>query len=394
MAEPPTQVVAVVRHRGGLLVCDDGVGGGPALPSAPVESAAPEAALEDLLVRLGVPARAVERRGEPVAVEGGRYHPFLVTVPERPTTVGDACLEPRWTAPATLRRGPDDPWWRVYRAVAPTVDSVAADRERGSTAIAVDALWALRDAATAAEAEGRGLESVASVARSLVAARPSMAALATRVDRVMAGATTADEVAAAADRGIVEAFAADATAARLAAETVGDGPVLTLSRSGTVAEALLAARPTTVVLASRPGSEGLAVADDLVAAGLDVTTAPDAAVYDLLRDGDVAAVLVGADAVTADGAVVNKVGTWAAAHAASLANVPCFVVTGADKVRAAPDEGSSADRELEPSFAVEPRFDRTPPGFVTALLTDRGWLEPADVPAVAADHRALTAWRR
>lgn len=392
MAE--ARVVAVVRHRGSVLVCRhaDAASGGSALPSAAVgDGAEPDATLAALLDALGVEPAAVERRGEPIEADGGPLVPFLVTAGGRGVAGGDACPDPAWKPPSALLRQDDDRPWRAYEAVAPTVETLVADEERGSTAIAVDALWVLRDAAARAAAGGEGLDPVASVAAALLDARPSMAALANRVNRAMAGAASPAEVEAAADDGLVRAHEADAAAAALAARTVDGGRVLTLSRSGTVHDALLEARPAVVVLASRPGAEGLAVAEALAEAGLDVATAPDAAVYDRLRSGDVDAVLVGADAVTPDGWVVNKVGTRAAALAAEAAGVPCYVACASDKVQPSPAAAEENEaRELAP---LEPLFDLTPPRLVAAVLTERGRLSADDVRAVAEEHRRLAGWR-
>ena len=384
MAGPPDRVAAVVRHRGHVLAARDEAGD-PALPTRPVDDGgSPEAALDALLADLGLSAATVERWGEAVETADGPAVPALVTAEDRDVASTGADRGPTWVEPADLRDA-DGGWWPAYAAVAPTVASVRDDVERGAAAIAVDALWALRDAAVEADAAGEGLEPVAATARRLVEARPAMAALATRVDRAMAGAATPRGVAAAATAGLERAAAADADAAAVAAGTVDGGRVLTLSRSGTVRAALLDARPAVVVCASRPGGEGEAVADDLAEAGLDVERCADGAVYDRLRAGDVDAVLVGADAVTPAGGVVNKVGTWALALAARWAGVPTYAACASDKVRAAggPDE----------RLPFEPLFDLTPPAFVDAVLTERGRLDAEEVRAVAAEHRSWAGWR-
>ena len=352
------RVVVVVRRRGAVLVCgDEGT-----LPTA---EGSERALLESL--RLG--DAAVERHRE---VDG--WAVILVTLDEGTVEERERCAEADWRRPAAL----NDDDRRAYRAVAPTVETVAADVERGSSAIALDALWALRDAAT--EADGR-LEPVAEAARELLAARPAMAALANRVNRAMYGATSPGDVARAATEAIERAHEADAAAAELAAETVGGGRVLTLSRSGTVRAALLRASPGVEVLASRPGGEGAAVAEELRAAGLDATVQPDAAVYDRLRSGAIDAALVGADAVAPDGGVINKVGTRAAALAAEAAGVPCYAACASDKVL---PTGTTP--------ALERGFDLTPPRLMTAALTERGLLDRDDVAAIAAEHADLVGW--
>lgn len=379
------RVAAVVRHREAVLCCQGGAAEGSlTLPSRSMSNGEPAAALRTLLDGLAVGSPEVERQGEPIATADGEVVPFLVAADDRDVAAGEACADPTWAPPSVL--SPEPEAWRAYVAVAPTVETVAGDTERGSTAIALDGLWALRDAATVADSDDTGLAPVAAVARRLLAARPSMAALANRVNRAMAEADTSAAVERAATEGIVRAYDADEAAAALAAETVGDGRVLTLSRSGTVRAALLAGRPAVDVLASRPGGEGLAVAAELTDAGLAVSSYPDAAVYDRLASGEVDAVLVGADSVGPDGSLVNKVGTRAAALAAERAGVPCYAACASDKIRPA-----GADGDAAPPF--EPQFDLTPPRLVTAVLTERGRLAPDDVSAIAAEHGSWANWR-
>lgn len=386
MSGGPARVAAVVRHREAVLVCREPGSAGPlALPTRPVGTDAPELALRSLLDELGFDSAVVERRGAPVETADGELVPFQVAVADRSGLAHGSCPEPDWFSPSELPGQSDS--WRAYEAVAPTGDTIASDAERGSTAIATDALWVLRDAATSARRADEGLAPVESAAVDLLEARPSMAALANRVHRTMADAETPAAVERAATAGIVRAFEADAAAAALAAETVAGSRVLTLSRSGSVRSALLEAQPEVEVLASRPGGEGLDVAAALADAGLAVSTVPDADVYDRLRSGAVDAVLVGADAVTPDGGLINKVGTRAAALAAEAAGVPFYAVCASDKVRPTP---ANDDPDPPP---LEPRFDLTPPRLVTALLTDRGRLTPEDIPAIADAHRSLAAWR-
>lgn len=386
MVDPPVHVAAIIRHGGALLACSR-AREQPALPTRSVEGTGSlESALDDLLDALDVIDPSVERWGEPVETSDAPLRPVLVSVERREAGVAPECPEPVWITPADLRDEGDDSWWQAYRTVAPSVETVRTDDERGSTAIATDALWTLRDAAIDADATGGGPGIVDGTARALLEARPGMAAVATRIDRVMADATSPSEAVAGATAGLERAAAADKTAASLAAETVDDSPVLTLSRSGTVRAALLMVRPPVVVCASRPGGEGEAVAAELETAGLDVERCEDGDVYARLRAGDVEAVLVGADAVTPGGALINKVGTWAVALAARWVDVPTYAVCASDKIMSA---ASSARR---PPF--EPLFDLTPPAYVSAVLTERGQLGTEEVRTVAEEHRELGSWRR
>lgn len=384
----PARVVAVVRHREAVLGCpDSGSALSIAFPNRPVDGEPPETAVETLLDELGFDEPVVERRGAPIESSAGELVPFLVSVDDRTVTESERCADPTWRPPAEFGSGADVSW-RTYSAVAPTVETIRTDTERGSTAIATDALWVLRDAATRARRAADGLGPVESVANDLLAARPSMAALANRVHRAMAHAEKPADVESATTEGIDRAVGADEEAAALAAETVAGSRVLTLSRSGTVRAALIEAGPEVVVLASLPGGEGHAVADELADAGVDIATCPDADVYERLRSGDVDAVLVGADAVTPAGGVVNKVGTRAAALAAEAAGIPFYAACASDKIRQSPTAGDDTE-----AASFDPMFDLTPPRLVTAVFTERGRLAPDAVSAIADEHRERTRWR-
>jgi translation initiation factor 2B subunit (eIF-2B alpha/beta/delta family) len=271
-------------------------------------------------------------------------------------------------------------------------DGLEPDTYDGSAWLSVRALEVLRDRAAVADS----MDAVAAVARDLRDARPSMAAVANRVNRVMATADrTPSAVRERAERAAEAALDADDAAAVLAAERCGES-VVTLSRSGTVLTALREAEPSVLLGESRPACEGPDVAATPAEAGLDVTPTTDAALASELAGYD--AVLVGADAVLADGSVVNKVGTRGLALAAAREGVPVYVVAAADKVR--PDEevhGEAGDAAAlydgEASVAVSnPIFERTPADLVTGVLTEHGLLDAADVRAVAAEHRDHAAW--
>lgn len=281
------------------------------------------------------------------------------------------------------------------------VTTLRADTDHGSAWLSRFALDALRERAAAADE----YDAVAALARDLRDARPSMHAVANRINRVMADAEARTPAAVAERAAAVreQAETADEAAAANAAAEL-DGPsVLTLSRSGTVLDALGRADLGRVsVLESRPGGEGSEAAERLARRddAPTVTLAPDAAVADLLAAEPVDAVLVGADAVLSDGSVVNKVGTRTAATVAARAGVPLLAVCAAAKVAPA----GTTDPDLEPrdptalydgsaAVAVHDRtFDRTPPALVAAVVTERGTLDAAGVRSVAETHAAMAAW--
>jgi translation initiation factor 2B subunit (eIF-2B alpha/beta/delta family) len=416
-AEETHVVTAFVRHDGHVLLCRRGehveaYAGRWGAISGDAEGDPDEQVFVELHEEAGFEADAVDlvRAGSTVDVRDDDLdthwvvHPYLFDVDDRDVTVSeehDAC---EWVhATEMLRRDCVPGLWQAYERVAPSVRWVTADDEHGAAALSVRALEVLRDRAGVLRAEGASpaaaTDEVADLARRLRRARPSMAVLENRVNRAIA---TADADAAsletAAMDGINRAVRVDVDAAERAAALVGDRTVLTLSRSGTVFRALQAADPTEVFVAeSRPGNEGVGVAEQLLA-DAPTTLHTDAAVGHVLATEDVDCVLVGADAVLADGRVVNKTGTRLAAVAAAHEEVPFFVACATDKVRTDDTVNLESGRRSAvydgsaPVDVTNPTFDVTPAHLVDAVITERGELDPSDVRDVADELAALAAW--
>jgi translation initiation factor 2B subunit (eIF-2B alpha/beta/delta family) len=356
-------------------------------------------ARRELREETGVESATLVRAGDSLDVRDGdrtwTVHPFLFEVATRDIDPNEEIAAHEWVSPPAIRERETVPGlWDAYAAVAPTVETVAEDDTHGSAWISVRALEVLRDRAAVAETAA----AVVAVARELRAARPSMAAVANRVNRVMAESDrTPAAIRRRAERAAEAALDADDAAAARAAERCG-ASVATLSRSGTVRAALCEATPSVLIGESRPAREGADVAAALADDGLDVTLTTDAALSSELAGRAPDTVLVGADAVLADGSVVNKVGTRGLAIAAAREDVPVYVVAAADKVR--PDEtmhGETGDDAAlydgpAPVTVANPIFDRTPADLVTGVITERGVLDAAAVGAVATEHETHARW--
>lgn len=426
MSDPaPTPVVTVfLRHRGEVLLLrrSTDVGSYPGQWSAVaghVEHNDPEAsAWTEISEETGLPEHDVTfaRKGSSFVVEDDdqdtlwRVHPFLFDVNTRTIETNWETDEAEWVSPtALLRRHTVPDLWTSYRRVAPSIIGITDDTTHGSAHLSIRALEVLRDragmlatsdAATIEDARSRLVRTV----HRLLEARPSMAALANRIHRVMHASPPElppSTVEANAHEAIQNALMADDEAAEAASAQMGGAHVLTLSRSGTVLAALreAAPAPTVSVAVSAPGAEGVGVAEHLVNTGLDVTLLPDTAVAHRLNNGDIDAVLVGADTVRPSGAVVNKVGTFATALAAQRADVPVYAACAVDKISVDDDHSN----ESAPSRLVydgpadlnvrAPRFDTTPTALVTGgLLTERGKLSTDEVSTVAEELSELRSW--
>ena len=339
-----------------------------------------------------------------------RVHPFLFDCEARTVTTNEETTETAWVhPPEILTRETVPRLWTSWDRVRPRVATVREDRTHGSAWLSLRALEVLRDEAALADAgqsddletaerNGDDWDALAALAAEIREARPSMVVVANRLDRAMAAVT--DKSPAAVERAATEtlnhAVTADRVAAAVAAEHVGDR-IATLSRSGTVRTVVDAAAPEAVLVAeSRPGGEGIGVAETL-AANTAVTLTTDAAFGHELDTWAADTLVFGADRVLPDGRVVNKVGTHAAALSAAAADVDCYAVCATDKIaphaawdREERDSGEVYDGSAD--LAVEnPTFDVTPASAVT-VVTERGVLGTDDIEEVADAHRDRSEW--
>jgi translation initiation factor 2B subunit (eIF-2B alpha/beta/delta family) len=421
----PTPVVTVfLRNRGEVLLFrrSDDVDSYPSQWGAVaghVENDDPRAsALDEIEEETGLHEHDVTlaQEGSPFTVNDEdrgtrwRVHPFLFDTDTRSIETNWETTEAEWASPtALLRRDTVPDLWTSYRRVAPSIIGITDDTTHGSAHLSIRALEVLRDragmlatsdAATIEDARSR----LVSTAHRLLEARPSMAALANRIHRVMHASRPElppETIESNAHDAIQEALAADDEAADTAAAQVRGSHVLTLSRSGTVLNALRRAdpSPTVTIAVSEPGGEGIGVAERLLDAGLDVTLIPDAAVARRLDEALIDAVLVGADTVLPSGAVANKVGTYGAALAAHRAEVPVYAACAVDKISVdddASDESAPARTVYDGPKDLEvwaPRFDTTPAELITGgLLTERGAWAMDEVKTVAEELAELRAW--
>jgi len=152
---------------------------------------------------------------------------------------------------------------------------------------------------------------------------------------------------------------------------------------------------------TRPRMQGAKLtAWELKASGVPHTLVVDAAGAALMRQHRVDIVLVGADRVTRNGDVCNKIGTYEKALAADDNGVPFYAAVPSstidwmiDDADAIPIEERSEDEVLYPAGAqsiapdgtsvANPAFDATPARLVTGLITERG-ICPATVDGLAS----------
>jgi len=150
---------------------------------------------------------------------------------------------------------------------------------------------------------------------------------------------------------------------------------------------------------TRPLMQGARLTSwELQQANVPCTLITDSMAGAVMQQGLVDAVVVGADRIAANGDVANKIGTYGLARLAEAHGIPFFVAAphstfdrnlpSGDLIpieeRAADEVAEVAGQRIAPQgIAVyNPAFDVTPARFVTAIITDRGIIQPVDNAAI------------
>jgi S-methyl-5-thioribose-1-phosphate isomerase/methylthioribulose-1-phosphate dehydratase len=270
-------------------------------------------------------------------------------------------------------------------------------------------------------------------ARRIAAARPTAVNLARGVDRALARLPEGRDAVLAEALRIQEDDervnrAASSRAADLVLQLCGRRPlrVLTHCHTGRLATGAwgtalgtvrhLADRGVlelVVATETRPLLQGARLtAWELREAGIPHRVCVDSAAAGLMARGAVDCVLVGADRIAANGDVANKVGTYALAIAAAHHGVPFLVVAPESTVDESLPDGRGIVIEeratdevtglhgvpIAPAGtqALNPAFDVTPVGLISAVVTERRVLPASDAgarraPTAAADLLVRTA---
>jgi methylthioribose-1-phosphate isomerase len=250
-------------------------------------------------------------------------------------------------------------------------------------------------------ARSGGVEAVRQAARRLIATRPTNNGIRDVVAELLAVAEAGGDVERAAGA-LTERYRAGYRAlGEHAAPLIPDGAtVLThcwadAYLTETVAAVLRAGkRIEAICTETRPYLQGARLtAESLAEMGVPTRLITDGMAAHLMSRGEVSTFVTGADRVTMDGAVVNKIGTLQIAVAAQAFGVPFVALVQApDRQAATADDVELEDRDGEEVLhvlgrrtassrvtGVYPAFDVTPPRFVSVVVTDRGRFAPADV---------------
>jgi ribose 1,5-bisphosphate isomerase len=289
-------------------------------------------------------------------------------------------------------------------SVPETAEKIKSMEIRGAGRIARAAAVALRDHALSLQ--GKDLPAftaeMGQAAEMLVATRPTAVSLPNAVHIVMTGLDRAKDTEDArsglvrrADGFIQSSRHAVEDIARFGARHIRDGDtILTHCNSevalGCIIEAHRSGKEIEVFATEvRPRNQGHITIRTLNDAGIRTNFIVDSAVRSFIHDIDL--VIVGADAVTVNGAVVNKIGTAQVAHTAKEARVNMIVAAETYKFaprtvigdliqieERGPDEVlPEAIRKTLPNVTVRnPAFDVTPADYIDLIVTEAGAIPP------------------
>lgn len=139
---------------------------------------------------------------------------------------------------------------------------------------------------------------------------------------------------------------------------------------------------------------------ELMQAGIDVTLICDNMAAQVMKEGKIQCVIVGADRIAANGDTANKIGTYNVAILAQAHEIPFYVAAPTSTLDFAlktgdeiPIEQRSADEVTEGFGKVtapegvkvySPAFDVTPASFVTAIITEKGIARPPFIESLNA----------
>jgi methylthioribose-1-phosphate isomerase len=134
--------------------------------------------------------------------------------------------------------------------------------------------------------------------------------------------------------------------------------------------------------------------------GVPVTLICDSMAAQVMKEGKVDLVIVGADRIAANGDAANKIGTYGLAVLAKAHGLPFYVAAPSSTFDLSLPDGSSIPiEERDPAeithgfgrptapegvSVYNPAFDVTPASLITALITERGLIRPVDAETIRA----------
>ncbi len=143
---------------------------------------------------------------------------------------------------------------------------------------------------------------------------------------------------------------------------------------------------------SRPRYQGRITVKELAGAGVKVRMMVDSAARLYMEEAD--RVFVGADTISSDGSLYNKIGTWQIALAARDSGIPFYSCAETFKFSPRTAAGLATTIEMRDPEEVagpeefpgveilNPAFDHTPAELIAGIVTERGIVEPRLAPRI------------
>lgn len=287
---------------------------------------------------------------------------------------------------------------------------------RGAPAIGVCAAFAVCIAAREAAGDAHRLKAVAEHIRS---ARPTATNLAWAVDRVMGAAHKPGNLIENMEREAFLIMKEDEEINRSIGENLlellpENGCIMTHCNAGALATVKYGTALAPVYLGlergrrfkvyaceTRPRLQGSKLtAFELSEAGVDVTVICDNNAANILKEGNVDAVITGCDRVAANGDAANKIGTFSLSILAKHFGVPFYIAAPTPTIDFECPSGDCInieqrdESEVSAGFgertapegvpALNPAFDVTPAQNITAIVTEKGAFAPAELKKLVA----------
>lgn len=301
--------------------------------------------------------------------------------------------------------------YRYYDEWEGIADAIRRLVVRGAPAIGVAA--AMGVALTAVNSKATNMDSLRleldKAAVGLRATRPTAVNLFWGIDRIMAIASRSKEIESTREALVEEVVrmadedvAANKRLGKFGADLIADGDtILTQCNAGALATvgygtALGVVRAASeqgkcvkvIVPETRPALQGARLtAYELANDGFSCTLIADTAIGFMMQSGKVDKAIVGADRVTRDGYVFNKIGTYQIAVLAARHRIPFYPAapTSSFDLRRTNDQVIIEERPSDEIVKIRgkriaprgvpvanPAFDKTPPELVSAIISDRG----------------------
>ena len=131
---------------------------------------------------------------------------------------------------------------------------------------------------------------------------------------------------------------------------------------------------------------------ELLRGGLDAVVITDNMAAQVMREGRVGMVIVGADRIAANGDTANKIGTYGVAILAARHKIPFYVAAPYSTFDLTIDSGADIPIEQRGSAEItegfgrrtapenvrtySPAFDVTPADLIAGIITERGIIQP------------------